>query len=64
MVRIIAELGLAHDGSLGQAFAMTSAAKKYGATDIKYQMHLAEAESTEKERFRIKFSPQDDTRYQ
>ncbi|MFT5181360.1 MAG: N,N'-diacetyllegionaminate synthase, partial [Alphaproteobacteria bacterium] len=43
---LIAEVAQAHDGSLGTAHAFIDAAAKAGADAIKFQTHLAEAEST------------------
>lgn len=60
---VIAEVAQAHDGSLGTAHAYIDAAAKSGADAIKFQTHIAAAESTPEEPFRIKFSPQDRTRY-
>ena len=60
---IIAEIAQAHDGSLGMAHAYIDAAAKAGADAIKFQTHIAEAESTISEPWRVKFSYQDDTRY-
>lgn len=60
---IIAEVGQAHDGSLGQAHAFLDAAADAGADAIKFQTHIASAESTLDEPFRVKFSKQDETRY-
>jgi len=60
---IIAEVGLAHDGSLGAAHAYVAAAADAGATAIKFQTHIAEAESTPDEPFRVKTFPQDSRRY-
>jgi N-acetylneuraminate synthase len=60
---IIAEVGLAHDGSLGLAHAFIDAVALTGADAIKFQTHLAEAESTLAEPWRVKFSPQDATRF-
>ncbi len=62
-VFIIVEVGNAHDGSLGMAHAYIDAVAKTGADAIKFQMHLAEAESSEHEPFRVKFSYADQTRY-
>jgi len=61
---IIAEVGQAHDGSLGMAHAYIDAAAEAGVDAIKFQTHIAEAESTTDEPFRVKFSMQDDTRYE
>ncbi len=61
---IVAEVAQAHDGSLGTAHAYIDAAAKAGADAVKFQTHIAAAESTPSEPWRTKFSPQDDTRYQ
>ena len=60
---IIAEIAQAHDGSLGTAHAYIDAAAKAGADSIKFQTHIAEAESTLADQWRVKFSYQDDTRF-
>jgi len=60
---LIAEVAQTHDGSLGLAHAFIDAAAKAGADAIKFQTHIAAAESTLRESFRIKFSTQDDSRY-
>ncbi|MGJ8759779.1 MAG: N-acetylneuraminate synthase family protein [Polaribacter sp.] len=62
MVKIIAEIGQAHDGSLGMAHAYIDAVAKSGCSAIKFQTHIAEAESSEFEPFRVQFSKQDATR--
>lgn len=59
---IIAEVAQAHDGSLGTAHAFIDAAAEAGADAIKFQTHIAEAESTIREPWRVKFSRQDATR--
>lgn len=61
---IIAEVSQNHDGSLGQAHAFIEAVAKTGADAIKFQTHIAEEESTIYEPFRVKFSYEDDTRYE
>ena len=61
---IIAEIGQAHDGSLGTAHAYIDAVAGSGANAIKFQTHIAAEESTPAEQFRVKFSPQDATRYE
>jgi N-acetylneuraminate synthase len=61
---IIGEVAQAHDGSLGTAHAFIDAIADVGADAVKFQTHIAEAESTLDEPWRVKFSPQDDTRYQ
>ena len=60
---LIAEVGQAHDGSLGTAHAFIDASAAAGADAIKFQTHIAAAESTLDEEFRVKFSKQDATRY-
>ena len=60
---VIAEVGLAHDGSLGLAHAFIDEIARTGADAVKFQTHIAEAESTPAEPFRVKFSRQDATRY-
>jgi N-acetylneuraminate synthase len=60
---IIAEVGLAHDGSLGYAHAFIDAIARGGADAVKFQTHIAEAESTPAEPFRVTFSRQDATRF-
>ena len=60
---ILAEVAQAHDGSLGMAHAFIEAAVNAKADGIKFQTHIAEAESTLDEPFRVNFSCQDATRY-
>lgn len=60
---IIAEVGQAHDGSLGAAHAYIDAAKSAGADAVKFQTHIASEESTREDEWRVKFSYQDDSRY-
>lgn len=60
---LIAEVAQAHDGSVGTAHAFIDAAAQAGADAIKFQTHLAEAESTRDEPFRVAFSLQDSSRY-
>ena len=59
---IIAEIAQAHDGSLGMAHSYIDAVAKTGCDAIKFQTHIAEAESSIHEPFRVKFSQQDSTR--
>ncbi len=59
---IIADVGQTHDGSLGMAHAFIDAVARAGANGIKFQTHIAEAESTPEEGWRVKFSLQDATR--
>ncbi len=60
---IVAEIAQAHDGSLGLAHAYIDAVAAAGADAVKFQTHIAAAESTPTEPWRVKFSPQDETRY-
>lgn len=60
---IVAEVAQAHDGSLGLAHSYIEAAARVGVDAVKFQIHIAAAESTLDEQFRVKFSYQDDTRY-
>jgi len=60
---LIAEIGQAHEGSLGMAFSYIDALAKTGVDAVKFQVHIAEAESSISEPFRIKFSKQDATRF-
>ncbi|SHO64494.1 N-acetylneuraminate synthase family protein [Algoriphagus zhangzhouensis] len=60
---IIAEIGQAHDGSLGNAHAFIDALANTGVDAVKFQTHIAEAESSPLEPFRVKFSKQDETRF-
>jgi len=60
---IIAEVAQAHDGSLGLAHAYIDAIADTGADAVKFQTHIAEAESTLEEPWRVKFSYQDKSRY-
>jgi len=62
-VFIIAELGQAHDGSLGILPSYIDALSSTGVDAVKFQMHIAEAESSQYEEFRVKFSYVDKTRY-
>ena len=60
---IIGEVAQTHDGSLGMAHAFVHAIANAGADAVKFQTHIAAAESTPEEPWRVKFSPQDVTRY-
>lgn len=59
----IAEIGQAHEGSLGILHSYIDALSKTGVQAIKFQMHIAEAESSVHEPFRVKFSYEDETRF-
>lgn len=60
---IIAEIAQAHDGSLGAAHAYVDALTDVGVDAIKFQTHIADQESTLDEQFRVRFSYQDETRF-
>lgn len=60
---IIGEVAQSHDGSLGLAHAFIDAIASAGADAVKFQVHIAAAESTLDEPWRVKFSPQDKKRY-
>jgi N,N'-diacetyllegionaminate synthase len=60
---VVAEVAQTHDGSLGTAHAYIDAVARAGAGAIKFQTHIAAAESTPAEPWRVKFSRQDETRY-
>ena len=60
---VIGEVAMSHDGSLGLAHAFIDAIADAGADAVKFQTHIAAAESTPAEPFRVKFSRQDATRY-
>lgn len=60
---IIAEIAQAHDGSLGILHSYIDALAAQGVDAIKFQTHIAQAESSIHEPFRVPFSYEDDTRY-
>jgi N,N'-diacetyllegionaminate synthase len=60
---IVGEVAQAHDGSLGMAHAFIDAIAATGADAVKFQTHIASAESTPGEPWRVRFSVQDETRY-
>ena len=60
---VIAEVGQAHDGSLGLAHAFVDAVRDAGADAVKFQTHIAAAESTPAEEFRVPLPGQDASRY-
>jgi N,N'-diacetyllegionaminate synthase len=62
-IEIIAEIAQAHDGSLGLAHSYIDALVGSGVDTIKFQMHLAAAESSSFEQFRVNFSYEDATRF-
>ena len=60
---IVGEVAQAHDGSLGMAHAFIDAIADAGANVVKFQTHVASGESSTLEPFRVRFSKQDETRY-
>lgn len=62
-IQIVAEIGQSHEGSLGLLHSYIDAVAETGADVIKFQMHIADAESSQHEEFRVKFSYVDKTRY-
>ncbi len=63
MLQQIAEIGQAHDGSLGFAHSYIESLKGSEIKAIKFQMHIADAESSSHEKFRINFSYEDKSRF-
>ena len=62
-VLIIAEIAQAHDGSLGILHSYIDALAGAGVDVVKFQTHIAAAESSQYEPFRVNFSYEDATRY-
>ena len=60
---IIAEIAQAHEGSLGVAHSYIDALADTGVDAVKFQTHIAEAESSNQEKFRVNFSYEDVTRF-
>lgn len=60
---LIAEIGQAHEGSLGIAHSYIDAVATTGVDAIKFQIHIASAESSQHEPFRTHFSFEDETRF-
>lgn len=60
---IIAEIAQAHNGSIQKVYDYIDALSGTGIDAIKFQTHIAEAESSIHEPFRVKFSDQDATRF-
>lgn len=61
---VIGEVAQAHDGSLGLAHAFIDAIAHAGGDAVKFQTHIADAESTTAEPWRVRFSAQDETRFE
>lgn len=60
---LIAEIAQAHEGSLGILYSYIDAVAQTGVQAIKFQLHIAEAESSPYEPFRVHFSKEDATRF-
>ncbi|MEJ7786027.1 MAG: hypothetical protein WKF96_14575, partial [Solirubrobacteraceae bacterium] len=60
---VIGEVAQAHDGSLGIAHAHIDAIADAGADAVKFQTHIAAAESSRAEPWRVRFSYEDETRF-
>ncbi len=60
---LVAEVAQAHDGSLGLAHAFIDAVADAGADAVKFQTHIAAAESSPREPFRVPMGGQDASRY-
>lgn len=63
-IDLIAEIAQAHEGSLGMAHAYIDALANVGVTAAKFQVHIAEAESSVFEPFRVNFSVEDSSRFE
>ncbi len=62
-MQIIAEVGQAHEGRIEMAHNYIEALSKTGVDAVKFQVHIAEAESSIHEPFRVKLATQDKTRF-
>jgi N-acetylneuraminate synthase len=62
-VFVVAEVAQAHDGSLGILHSFVDACAAARVDAVKFQVHIAEAESSSHEPFRVKFSEVDATRF-
>lgn len=63
MTFIIAEIAQAHEGSEGIAHSYIDTLADAGVDAVKFQTHIATAESSAQEEFRVNFSYEDKTRY-
>ena len=61
---IIAEIGQAHEGSEGLVHSLIDALSKAKCEAIKFQIHLADFESSLQDEFRVRFSYEDESRYE
>lgn len=62
-IALIAEIAQAHEGSLGIAHSYIDALAETGVDAVKFQTHIASAESSWAEPFRTVFSYEDSTRF-
>lgn len=62
-ILIVAEVAQAHEGSVNVAHAFVDAIADAGADAVKFQTHIAEAESSPGEPWRVRFSRQDANRF-
>jgi N-acetylneuraminate synthase len=60
---IVAEIAQAHDGSLANAHNYIDLVSKSGVDAVKFQTHIASAESTRREPWRVKMTTNDKSRY-
>ena len=60
---IIAEIGQAHEGSIELAYSYIDVLAKTGIDAVKFQVHIADAESSIHEPFLVKLASQDKTRF-
>jgi len=60
---IIAEIAQAHDGCLSTAHKYIDLVSKSGVDAVKFQTHIASAESTSREPWRVKMTTTDKSRY-
>jgi len=61
---IVAEIAQAHDGSLAAAHEYIDLVSKSGVDAVKFQTHIASAESTSREPWRVKMATTDKSRYE
>ncbi|SEJ43821.1 N-acetylneuraminate synthase [Dyadobacter sp. SG02] len=62
-IYVIGEIGQAHEGSIGLAHAYVDALAQAGANAAKFQVHIADAESSIYEDFRVQMPYQNGSRY-
>jgi N,N'-diacetyllegionaminate synthase len=60
---VVAEVAQGHDGSLGFAHSFIDLAARAGVDAVKFQTHIAAAESSPDEPWRVQFSYEDESRY-